>query len=119
MDLGADGAFTMRQIATVNVDLPTGHGSLGVYWIEGYGGGIFLPFRDETNNNTTYGGGRYLYDTIKSADLGTTDTTMQLDFNYAYHPSCCYNDDWVCPLAPPQNTLSFAVPVGERLPYIR
>ncbi len=119
MDLGADGAFTMRQVATVSVDLPTGSGSLGVYWIAGYGGGIFLPFRDATNSDTTYGGGRYLYDTIKSADLGTTDTTMRLDFNYAYHPSCCYNDDWVCPLAPPQNTLSFAVPAGERLPPIR
>jgi uncharacterized protein (DUF1684 family) len=84
-----------------------------VYWIAGYGGGLFLPFRDATNASTTYGGGRYLYDTIKGADLGAGNDELVLDFNYAYHPSCCYNPRWVCPLAPPQNRLSFAVEAGE------
>ena len=44
--------------------------SLGAFWIEGYAGGLFVPFIDATSNHETYGGGRYLLDTIKSADLG-------------------------------------------------
>ena len=70
-DLEGDGHVVIRQFAQVTFDLPTGSGTLGLFWIAGYGGGVFLPFRDATNGNTTYGGGRYLYDTIKGADLGT------------------------------------------------
>jgi uncharacterized protein (DUF1684 family) len=112
LDLGRDGRFTLQQFGQVSFDLPTGSGTLGLFWIHGYGGGIFLPFRYTTNNRESYGGGRYLYDTIKGADLGTTDDEILLDFNYAYHPSCHYNSRWVCPLAPPQNTLAFPVKAG-------
>lgn len=115
VDLGDDGQFMMRQFGEVSFEVPTGKGTLAVYWIEGYGGGLFLPFRDATNNNETYGAGRYLYDTIKGADLGATETELILDFNYAYHPSCAYNSRWTCPLAPPQNHLDFPIPAGEQL----
>lgn len=115
IDAGDDGTVTIRQIGHVQVSLPGGDGSLGVFWITGYGGGVFLPFRDATNQQDSYGGGRYLYDTIKGADLGTEGPTMLLDFNYAYHPSCYYNPRWTCPLAPPQNRLAFPVRAGERL----
>lgn len=114
-DLEGDGHIVMRQFAHVAFDLPTGSGTLGLFWIGGYGGGLFLPFRDTTNSKTTYGGGRYLFDTIKGADLGTDGDTIVLDFNFAYHPSCCYNSRWVCPLAPPQNRLSFPIEAGEML----
>ena len=114
-DLGDDGRLTMRQFAQVTFELPTGSGTLGVFWITGYGGGLFLPFRDATNGRTTYGGGRYLFDTIKGADLGASAETLVLDFNYAYHPSCYYNPRWICPLAPPQNQLNIAVEAGEML----
>ncbi len=114
-DLGEDGKLTIRQIARVAFELPAGSGTLGVFWVAGYGGGLFLPFRDATNARTTYGGGRYLYDTIKGADLGADAESIVLDFNYAYHPSCYYNARWVCPLAPPQNRLTFAVEAGEQL----
>ena len=87
---------------------------LTLYWIEGYGGGLFLPFGDATNGTTTYGGGRYLYDTIKGADLGATSEQIVLDFNYAYNPSCSYSPKWVCPLAPKENILPFPVNAGER-----
>ncbi len=116
VDLGDDGQFTMRQFAEVDITLPVGTGTLGVFWIEGYGGGVFIPFRDATNDDTTYGGGRYVLDTIKGVDLGSEgDDELVLDFNYAYHPSCYYNPRWVCPLAPPQNRLSFPVNAGEKL----
>ncbi len=90
-------------------------GTLDVYWIDVYGGGVFLPFRDATSGHETYGGGRYLLDTAKSADLGSTpEGELVLDFNFAYHPSCFYDPRWSCPLAPPQNVLSSPVRAGER-----
>jgi uncharacterized protein (DUF1684 family) len=113
LDLSDDGKFVMEQIGTVRFTLPTGNGELGVFWVKAYGGGIFIPFRDATNTYDTYGGGRYLYDTVKGADLGTTDDSIILDFNYAYHPSCYYNPRWDCPLAPVQNRLSIPVNAGE------
>jgi uncharacterized protein len=114
-DIGADGHIAYRRFAQVTFDLPTGSGRLSLFWIMGYGGGLFVPFRDATNGEATYGAGRYLYDTIKGADLGAMESEIVLDFNYAYHPSCAYDSRWVCPLAPAENRLPFAVPAGERL----
>ena len=115
LDLGEDERATLQQFGQVSFQVPSGSGTLGLFWIAGYGGGLFLPFRDTTNGAETYGGGRYLYDTIKGADLGATLDELVLDFNYAYHPSCHYNPRWVCPLAPPQNRLDFSIPVGEMI----
>lgn len=88
--------------------------SLDLFWIEGYGGGAFLPFRDRTSGKQTYGAGRYLLDTIKGADLGPAGSGLLLDFNFAYNPSCSYDPRWACPLAPPGNTLSLEITAGER-----
>jgi uncharacterized protein (DUF1684 family) len=87
---------------------------LSFFWLQSYGGGVFVPFRDETNGSETYGGGRYLLDTAKGADLGHSGTKVVLDFNYAYHPSCAHNGAWSCPLAPPENRLPIPVRAGER-----
>ena len=91
--------------------------SLAVYWLEGYGGGLFLPFRDTLAGGETYGGGRYLLDTVKGADLGMSadGERLVLDFNYAYNPSCSYDPRWSCPLAPPENRIGVAVEAGERM----
>ncbi|MCB9449862.1 MAG: DUF1684 domain-containing protein [Anaerolineaceae bacterium] len=115
VDLGDDGQFAYQRFGQVTFTLPTGSGCLSLFWIKGYGGGLFLPFGDATNKDTTYGAGRYLYDTIKGADLGTDKDRLVLDFNFAYNPSCSYHYRWVCPLAPPENRLLFAVPAGEML----
>lgn len=93
------------------VDLPLG--TLEVFWLDAYSGGVFLPFRDATSGRTTYGGGRYLLDTAKGADLGSRGDRLILDFNFAYHPSCHYDPQWVCPLAPPANRLAVPVAAGE------
>jgi uncharacterized protein (DUF1684 family) len=93
------------------VDLPIG--TLEVLWLDAYSGGVFLPFRDATSGKTTYGGGRYLLDTAKGADLGSSGNALVLDFNFAYHPSCKYDPQWVCPLAPLANHLAVAVEAGE------
>ena len=77
--------------------------------------GVFLPFRDATNGQTTYERGRYLLDTGKGADLGSRDDMVVLDFNFSYHPSCVYDPNWSCPLAPVENHLAIEIPVGEVL----
>jgi uncharacterized protein len=89
--------------------------ALELYWLEGYGGGVFLPFRDGTSGVETYGAGRYLLDTVKGADLGTENGRLVLDFNFAYHPSCVYDPRYTCPLAPPANRLAVPIRAGERL----
>ncbi len=115
IELEGDGRFSYRRFGQVTFTLPTGTGRLSLFWINGYGGGLFLPFGDATNRQTTYGAGRYLYDTIKGADPGAALDSLVLDFNYAYNPSCAYNERWVCPLAPRENRLDFAIPVGEKV----
>lgn len=114
VDLGADGVLRYTQIAELRFTSPHGPAKLTLFWIDGYGGGLFLPFRDRTNGTETFGGGRYLYDGIKGADLGSGERSLVLDFNYAYNPSCAYAEQWVCPLAPAENTLSLAVEAGEK-----
>src|SRR5581483_735985 len=88
--------------------------ALEVSWLAAYGGGAFLSFRDATSGRDSYGGGRYLLDTVKGADLGEDDGRLVLDFNFAYNPSCSYDPSWVCTLAPPANRLPVAVAAGER-----
>jgi uncharacterized protein len=88
--------------------------TLDVYWLEGYGGGLYVPFADATSGSGTYGAGRYLIDTVKGADLGMEGDRLVLDFNFAYDPSCAYDPRFVCPLAPPANRLPVEVRAGER-----
>jgi uncharacterized protein (DUF1684 family) len=113
IQLQDDGLLRMRRFGRVRFTLSGQNVALSLYWIMGYGGGIFLPFGDATNGHETYGGGRYLLDTIKHADLGHEATGIVVDFNYAYNPSCAYNPRWVCPLTPPENRLPIAVRAGE------
>jgi uncharacterized protein (DUF1684 family) len=88
--------------------------SLELYWLEGYGGGIFVPFGDATNDAESYGAGRYVLDSVKGADLGMEHGRLVLDFNFAYNPSCAYDPRWACPLCPPPNRLRLPVRAGER-----
>lgn len=107
-------AMAFVRIALARFSLAGADGELELYWLEGYGGGLFVPFADATSGSETYGAGRYLLDTVKGADLGTEDGRLVLDFNLAYNPSCAYDPRWACPLAPPPNRLETAVRAGER-----
>ena len=110
---GSAGSAThFRRIALARF----GDATLELYWLEAYGGGVFLPFRDETSGRETYGAGRYLLDTVKGADLGGDDDTLVLDFNFAFNPSCAWDDRWACPLAPPANRLARRIAGGELVP---
>ena len=119
LELPNSGADTLAfsRLGTVSLPLPDGPRSLSVFWMSGYAGGIFVPFRDATNGTETYGAGRYLLDAAKSFDLGGDPAagTLVLDFNFAAQPSCAFDPRWACPLAPPENRLDVPIRAGERL----
>ena len=98
--------------------LDTPWGELSLWWIAAYGGGLFLPVRDTTCGPESYGGGRYLTDTVKGTFgrgvqlLG--GNRLRLDLNYLYNPSCAYDDEWLCPLAPPENRVTARIAAGEQ-----
>ena len=110
---GSDGIVPFDRIGIAH--LPR-YGDLDVWWLGSYGGGVFVPVKDASAGVTSYGGGRYLIDTVKGADLGGYDGRLILDFNFAYNPSCAYDPAWACPLAPAGNTLSRSLPAGELVP---
>ena len=109
--------LAFRRIGTAHLAGPLAGATLPLFWMSGYAGGLFLPFRDATSGSSTYAAGRYLLDTAKGADQGGDwrSGALTLDFNLAYHPSCAYDPRWSCPLAPPDSTVAIAVNAGERL----
>jgi len=110
-----DVPYSFTRFARVRFELGGAACELDLYWLDGYGGGLFLSLADATSNTETYGGGRYLLDTVKGSDLGMQDGRLVLDFNFAYNPSCSYDPSWVCPLVPPGNRLAVPLRAGERL----
>jgi uncharacterized protein (DUF1684 family) len=72
---------------------------------------LFVPFRDATSGNETYGAGRYL-----EVPYEPDDESVELDFNYAYNPSCVYSTAYDCPYPPPGNRIGVAVRAGEMMP---
>lgn len=115
VETGTDGIVPFDLLGVVDVP---GVGPLDVWRLASYGGGIFLPVKDALAgiHGGTYGGGRYLLDTVKGADLGAGQgpESLVLDFNFAYNPSCAYDPAWACPLAQPGNRTAVEIPVGER-----
>ncbi len=76
---------------------------------EGFEDYLFLPFLDDTNGDTTYGGGRYI-------DLRIPEgNTIEIDFNKAYNPYCAYNEKFSCPIVPRENYLDIAVKAGVKV----
>ncbi|MET4158712.1 DUF1684 domain-containing protein [Agromyces sp. PvR057] len=116
VESATDGRIRFALVGTVRVPYL---GTLDVWRLTQYAGGLFLPVKDKLAGapGGTYGGGRYLLDTAKGADLGEGAglDTLIVDFNFAYNPSCAYDPSWSCPLAQPGNTLREEVPVGERI----
>jgi hypothetical protein len=117
-----DGVVPFVRVAVLRLPAV---GELDVWWLDSYGGGVFVPVKDALAGTETYGGGRYLLDTVKGADLGgeidpaTGRGTLVVDLNFAYNPSCAYNPAWTCPLAPPGNLVGVPVRAGELYPLAR
>lgn len=78
---------------------------------EGFEDYLFIPFTDETNYKTTFGGGRYL--DFKFKDI--VQNTLNLDFNKAYNPYCAFKGGYACPIPPKENDLKISIEAGEKL----
>ena len=95
------------------------HGGQLVFEIEGTTyrldaideGGIrlFVTFADATSGKTTYGSGRFI-----ELEKPDADGFTYIDFNKAYNPPCAFTEFATCPLPPPQNRLTIAIPAGEK-----
>jgi uncharacterized protein (DUF1684 family) len=120
---GDDGTIRYRRAARLVFELAGEPCRLTVLSLVQYAGGLFVPFKDTTSRNETYGGGRYLFDTAKNTDALVLEITpgsseVVIDFNYAYNASCAYSPLWACPLAPPENFLKVPVRAGE-MTYVK
>lgn len=109
---GTDGVVPFERLGTVALD---GVGRLALWRLKSYGGGLFLPVRDASSGTPggSYGGGRYVLDTVKGAHLGERGGRLIVDLNFAYNPSCAYDEAWACPLPGLDNRLETELPVGE------
>ena len=84
--------------------------SLRLREVEEYKDHLFIPFRDQTSDRSTYGGGRYI-------DMATTDIQgeqVTLDFNQCYNPYYAFKGGYSCPIPPRENNLTWAVKAGEK-----
>ena len=72
-------------------------------------GNPFIAFGDTTNGDTTYGGGRYV--SVEFAQ----DGSGSIDFDLASNPYCVYDEEFVCPLPPPDNRISVPIEAGEKM----
>jgi uncharacterized protein (DUF1684 family) len=117
LPMSSGDALAFEAAGEIELPLAAGPRRLTIYWMSGYAGGLFLPFRDATNGTETYGAGRYVLDTAKGADLGgaLVEGRLIVDLNFAFHPSCAFDPRWSCPLAPPENRLDVGVRAGERI----
>ncbi len=110
---GPDGTITYRRVGIA----ATPWGGLTLWWIDAYGGGLFVPVRDGTCGHESYGGGRYLTDTVKGTHgrglVWLGEQRVRLDMNYLYNPSCAYDEVWACPLAPQENRVKVEIRAGE------
>jgi uncharacterized protein len=116
---GEDGAIRYRRAGHLRFTLAGTECRILVLSLVAYAGGLFMPFKDSTSRSETYGGGRYLFDTVKNTDglaleVEVGSSQVVIDFNYAYNPSCAYSARWACPLAPPENVLPIPIRAGEK-----
>ncbi|MDT7572432.1 MAG: uncharacterized protein QOE05_2606 [Actinomycetota bacterium] len=106
VETGTDGTVVFDRVGV----LRTPWGPLDVWQLRQYAQGWWVPVKDTSPR--TYGGGRYLLDTAKGADLGERDGKLVVDLNFLYAPSCAHDERWACPLAPPGNVLDLPVEAG-------
>ncbi|MFC4358709.1 DUF1684 domain-containing protein [Halobium salinum] len=74
--------------------------------------GFWLPFRDGTSGEETYGAGRYV--DLDADEDRTDDGRWVVDFNRAYNPFCAYSAAYECPLVPASNWLETRIEAGEK-----
>lgn len=109
-------AKSYRQYGWLDFMIGTDSVRLAIYQsirlqkVPGYKNYLFLPFKDATSGDATYGGGRYL--NLSSNDI--KEGYLTVDFNKAYNPYCAFSSGYNCPIPPAVNHLSIPILAGER-----
>ncbi len=107
----ADGEQTYRRWGEFHPEIDGETYTLQAYRPDADADRFWVPFRDDTNGEETYGAGRYL---DLEPDTHRADDGWVLDFNEAYNPTCAYNYAYECPLIPMENWLDTRIEAGER-----
>jgi hypothetical protein len=107
IEIGSSTGGTSEYGSAGYVDLPAGDETHRLIVLHGEEDELFIPFRDATAGDSTYGGGRYVSVTV------TEPGRVLVDFNRAINPYCAYDEEFSCPLPPAENWLSFPIPAGE------
>jgi uncharacterized protein len=86
-----------------------------VYTLEAEQSGenLLFNFKDETNADTTYGGGRRFYLPPPTGDQ------IVLDFNLTENWPCAYTAFATCPIPPKENKLNVRIEAGEKFKGLR
>lgn len=95
------------RIGTVQFEVDGEQAELAVYRSPHHDE-LFMPFRDATSGQETYGAGRYL------EPIGLGGGNLVVDFNLAYNPYCAYSEQYSCPLPPLENWLKVPIRAGEK-----
>jgi uncharacterized protein (DUF1684 family) len=108
----ADGEQHYQRAGAFTFTIPPGEITLTAFAPTDGADRLWLPFRDETSGETTYGAGRYL--DLRPDEHQLEDERWIVDLNLAYNPTCAYNPAYECPLVPTENWLQVPVKAGER-----
>ncbi|MFB6251985.1 MAG: DUF1684 domain-containing protein [Halobellus sp.] len=108
----ADGEQTYRRVGQFEFDVEGSTVSLDAFEPTDGSDRLWVPFRDATSGEETYGAGRYI--DLEPAEHRRDDGTWILDLNMAYNPTCAYNPTYECPLVPASNWLDVPIEAGER-----
>lgn len=107
--------FILYGIATVNLDGQKVdvhiYQNLRLREMDEYKDHLFIPFHDLTNDETTYGGGRYI--DLKMSDI--KKDKVIIDFNRCYNPWCAFSEGYNCPIPPKENHFEVRIEAGEKM----
>jgi uncharacterized protein len=105
-----DNQAVMRYLGDLEFEVEGRKLRLRVYHAgEGVGTSVFVPFRDATSGDDSYGPGRYLTFELTESD------EYDLDFNRAFNPYCAYTDEYECGFPPAENDLPVPIAAGEKV----
>ncbi|WP_435183569.1 DUF1684 domain-containing protein [Halobellus sp. EA9] len=108
----ADGEQSYRRVGRFEFEIDGTAVSLDAFEPTDGSDRLWVPFRDVTSGEETYGAGRYV--DLEPGPDRRDDGTWVLDLNRAYNPTCAYNPAYECPLVPPSNWLDVRIEAGER-----
>lgn len=116
METTSDRKANYRQEGTIHFTHKNRHYQLTLYknldlTDPKYKDYYFLPFKDLSSPNESYGGGRFIEIYM---DLSKKQVDFRIDFNTAFNPYCAYSYRFSCPITPVENYIDLKIEAGEK-----